>query len=62
MPAYIRKSYLTLVLIILQHQFYDLKIFEDKFGASLSFRGNKSKLLCHFFAIREFHDKVYGMF
>ncbi|MDR2978537.1 MAG: ClpXP protease specificity-enhancing factor SspB [Rickettsiales bacterium] len=58
----LRKSYPTQVLIILQHQFYDLKIFEDKFGVSLSFRGKQEQITVPFFAISEFHDKFQGMF
>ncbi|MGL9732667.1 MAG: ClpXP protease specificity-enhancing factor SspB [Wolbachia sp.] len=60
MPDFLRKSYPTQVLIILQHQFYDLKIFDDKFSANLSFRGKQEKITVPFFAISEFHDKVSG--
>ncbi|MGL9731782.1 MAG: ClpXP protease specificity-enhancing factor SspB [Wolbachia sp.] len=59
-PDYIRKLYPTQVLIILQHQFYDLKIFEDKFSTSLSFNGKQEQITVPFFAISEFHDKVSG--
>ncbi|MCA4774095.1 ClpXP protease specificity-enhancing factor SspB [Wolbachia endosymbiont of Mansonella perstans] len=59
-PDYLRKSYPTQVLIVLQHQFYDLKIFEDKFSVSLSFHGKQEQITVPFFAISEFHDKVSG--
>ncbi|MFP3035835.1 MAG: ClpXP protease specificity-enhancing factor SspB [Wolbachia sp.] len=59
-PDYLRKSYPTQVLIILQHQFYDLKVFEDKFSVSLSFRGKQEQITVPLFAISEFHDKVSG--
>ncbi|NUY39323.1 stringent starvation protein B domain protein [Wolbachia endosymbiont of Litomosoides brasiliensis] len=59
-PDYLRKSYPTQMLIILQHQFYDLKIFEDKFSVNLSFRGKQEQVTVPFFAIGEFHDKISG--
>ncbi|OWZ24929.1 ClpXP protease specificity-enhancing factor SspB [Wolbachia endosymbiont of Wuchereria bancrofti] len=57
---YLRKSYPTQMLIILQHQFYGLEVFEDKFSVSLSFRGKQEQITVPFFAISEFHDKILG--
>ncbi len=48
------------MLIILQHQFYGLEVFEDKFSVSLSFRGKQEQITVPFFAISEFHDKILG--
>ncbi|QOD38613.1 ClpXP protease specificity-enhancing factor SspB [Candidatus Wolbachia massiliensis] len=59
-PDYLKKSYPTQMLIILQHQFYDLKVFEDKFSVSLSFHGKREQITIPFFAINEFHDKISG--
>lgn len=59
-PDYLKKSYPTQMLIILQHQFYDLKVFEDKFSVSLSFHGKQEQITVPFFAINEFHDKISG--
>ncbi|NSM56632.1 stringent starvation protein B domain protein [Wolbachia endosymbiont of Atemnus politus] len=59
-PDYLKKSYPTQMLIILQHQFYDLKVFEDEFSVSLSFHGKREQITVPFFAISEFHDKISG--
>ncbi|MGL9717211.1 MAG: ClpXP protease specificity-enhancing factor SspB [Wolbachia sp.] len=60
MPDYLKKSYPTQMLIILQHQFYDLEVFEDKFSVRLSFHGKREQVTVPFFAISEFHDKISG--
>ncbi|QUI60383.1 stringent starvation protein B domain protein [Wolbachia endosymbiont of Spodoptera picta] len=59
-PDYLKESYPTQMLIILQHQFYSLKVFEDKFSVSLSFLGKQEQVTVPFFAISEFHDKISG--
>ncbi|MCA7010632.1 ClpXP protease specificity-enhancing factor SspB [Wolbachia endosymbiont of Tribolium confusum] len=59
-PDYLKESYPTQMLIILQHQFYGLKVLEDKFSVSLSFRGKQEQVTVPFFAISEFHDKMSG--
>ena len=59
-PDYLKESYPTQMLIILQHQFYGLKVLEDKFSVSLSFRGKQEQVTVPFFAISEFHDKISG--
>ncbi|GFY65170.1 uncharacterized protein TNIN_36721 [Trichonephila inaurata madagascariensis] len=60
MPDHLKKSYPTQMLIILQHQFYDLKVSEDKFSVSLSFQGKQERITIPFFAISEFRDKISG--
>ncbi len=60
MPDRLKKSYPTQMLIILQHQFYDLKVSEDKFSVSLSFQGKQERITIPFFAISEFRDKISG--
>ncbi|MDD9331380.1 MAG: ClpXP protease specificity-enhancing factor SspB [Wolbachia sp.] len=59
-PDYLKKLYPDQMLIILQHQFYNLKVSEDKFSVSLSFSGKQEQITVPFFAISEFHDKVSG--
>lgn len=59
-PDYLKESYPTQMLIILQHQFFGLKVLEDKFSVSLSFRGKQEQVTVPFFAISEFHDKISG--
>ena len=57
-PDQLKKSYPVQMLIILEHQFYNLKVFEDKFSVDLSFNGKQEKITIPFFAISEFHDKI----
>ncbi|KLT23044.1 Stringent starvation protein B [Wolbachia endosymbiont of Armadillidium vulgare str. wVulC] len=59
-PDSLKESYPTQMLVILQHQFYDLKVLEDKFSVSLSFHGKQEQVTVPFFAISEFHDKISG--
>jgi len=42
--------------IILQHQFWDLKVFEDRFEVGLSFGGVPERLVVPFSAIKSFLD------
>ncbi|MGL9759169.1 MAG: ClpXP protease specificity-enhancing factor SspB [Wolbachia sp.] len=59
-PDCLKKSYPIQMLIILQHQFYDLKVFEDKFSVNLSLQGKQERITIPFFAISEFRDKISG--
>ena len=42
--------------IVLQHQFWDLKVNEDSFSVTLSFNGKQEKLLIGYDAITQFTD------
>ncbi|MCV3769688.1 MAG: ClpXP protease specificity-enhancing factor SspB [Wolbachia pipientis] len=59
-PNYLKKSYPTQMLIILQHQFYGLKVFEDKFSVELYFHGKQEQITVSFFAISKFYNKTSG--
>ncbi|WP_025263914.1 ClpXP protease specificity-enhancing factor SspB [Wolbachia endosymbiont of Onchocerca volvulus] len=59
-PDYLKKSYPTQMLIILQHQSHGLKVFEDRFSVRLSFHGKQEQITVSLFAISEFHDKTSG--
>lgn len=59
-PDYLKNSYPTQMLIILQNQFYGLKAFEDNFSVSLSFNGKQEQITIPFSAISEFRDKISG--
>ncbi|QKX03341.1 stringent starvation protein B domain protein [Wolbachia endosymbiont of Litomosoides sigmodontis] len=59
-PNYLRKLHPTQMLIVLQHQFYNLKIFEDRFSVGLSFCGKQEQVTVPFFAIGKFYDKISG--
>ncbi|QKX01475.1 stringent starvation protein B domain protein [Wolbachia endosymbiont of Cruorifilaria tuberocauda] len=60
LPDYLKKLYPTQMVIILQHQFYSLKVFEDRFSVMLSFHGKQEQITVSFFAISEFHDRTLG--
>ena len=42
--------------IVLQHQFWDLKVTDDQFEVGLSFNGITERLVIPFVAIRRFAD------
>ncbi|OEY86482.1 stringent starvation protein B domain protein [Wolbachia pipientis] len=58
MPDYLKKLYPNQMLIVLQHQFYNLKVFEDKFSVNLSFNGKQEQMVIPFAAISKFYDKI----
>ncbi len=46
--------------IVLQHQFWDLEVFEDKFHVTLSFSGAHQLLIIPFSAVTHFTDPSVG--
>jgi len=56
MPERLRAQYPEQITIILQHQFWDLKVDEDAFEVGLSFGGVPTKLTVPFAAITKFVD------
>jgi hypothetical protein len=56
MPERLRAQYPEQITIILQHQFWDLKVDEDAFEVGLSFGGVPSKLTVPFEAVSKFID------
>lgn len=56
MPERLRAQYPEQITIILQHQFWDLKVTEDAFEVGLSFGGAPSKLAVPFEAVTGFFD------
>jgi hypothetical protein len=52
----LRAQYPEEMTIILQHQFWDLKVADDEFEVGLSFGGNPEKLTVPFEAINGFFD------
>lgn len=55
-PEYLQKRYPSEMTIVLQHQFYGLKIDEEKFSVTLSFNNSPERLVVPFDAIRIFAD------
>jgi hypothetical protein len=55
-PERLRAQYPEQMTIILQHQFWDLKVNDDGFEVGLSFGGVPSKLVIPFEAVKGFFD------
>ncbi len=55
-PDRLRSQYPEQMTIILQHQFWDLKVVDDAFEAGLSFGGVPTKLTIPFEAVKGFFD------
>lgn len=56
MPDYLREKYPDEITIVLQYQFWNLKVFDDRFSISLSFNGKKEDLTVPFKSISSFVD------
>lgn len=55
-PSYLREQHPKEMTIVLQHQFWDLEIFEDNFSVQLSFHGKPEYLSIPFEALTGFLD------
>ncbi len=55
-PDYLRQQYPEEMTIVLQHQFYNLKVDKDGFSVSLSFKNVRERLGVPFAAITAFAD------
>ncbi|MFV3128190.1 SspB family protein [Niveispirillum sp. KHB5.9] len=55
-PDYLRAKYPTEMTIVLQYQFYDLTVENDRFSVTLSFGGVLRRLLVPFITIVTFAD------
>ena len=56
MPDWLRAQYPEAMTIVLQHQFWDLQVYEDAFSVSLRFHGRPALLHIPFSAIQAFSD------
>jgi hypothetical protein len=56
LPARLRAQYPQEMTIILQHQFWDLKVEDDRFSVGLSFGGVPTTLVIPFVALTAFAD------
>lgn len=56
MPSDLRARYRPEMTIVLQHQFWDLIVSEDRFEVTLSFSGRPQRLLIPYVAIKVFAD------
>ncbi|NBB71913.1 MAG: Stringent starvation protein B [Alphaproteobacteria bacterium] len=55
-PAELRQRYRQEMTIVLQHQFWDLEVGEERFGVTLSFSGRPHRLSVPFSAVKVFAD------
>jgi len=55
-PGFLRAQYPDEITIVLQHQFEDLVVMDEAFQVSLSFSGQKHRLVVPFDAVRSFAD------
>ena len=55
-PEYLRERYPGEMTIVLQHQFYDLEVLDDKFSVMLSFNSVPERLSVPYSAITIFSD------
>ena len=59
-PDRLKESHPEKMTIIIQHQYWDLKIEDDQFGISLSFGGQRENLVIPFMAVIDFNDPSVG--
>lgn len=55
-PSYLKERYPTEMTIVLQHQFYDLKVTDEQFSVTLSFNNVPEKLTIPINAVTIFAD------
>lgn len=55
-PSYLKERYPTEMTIVLQHQFYDLKVTDEQFSVTLSFNNVPEKLVIPIGAVTIFAD------
>ena len=55
-PDHLRARYPEEMTIVLQHQFWDLEVADDRFSVTLSFRQQPERLVIPFAAVRSFTD------
>src|SRR6185437_9991400 len=55
-PDYLRDKYPEEMTIVLQHQFWDLDVTEERFAVSLSFQKQLERLVVPLAAVRSFAD------
>jgi hypothetical protein len=56
MPPFVREKYPQEMTVVLQHQFWDLEVRDDRFSVSLSFNQVPARLEVPFAAIKAFFD------
>ena len=60
MPDRLRESHPEKMTIVLQHQYWDLKVEDEKFSVTLTFGGVPETLVVPFAAVVDFNDPSVG--
>jgi hypothetical protein len=55
-PAFLKEKHPEEVMIVIQYQFWDLKVFDDRFSVNLSFNGIQEIIVVPFSALTAFVD------
>ena len=55
-PAFLKKQHPQEIMVVLQYQFWNLKVYKDHFCVDLSFNGNQETLSIPFSALTAFVD------
>ncbi|QQR72795.1 MAG: hypothetical protein IPJ17_15015 [Holophagales bacterium] len=61
LPRGMRDLHPERLTIILQHQFWDLEVDEDRFAVTLSFGGQRQRIAVPFSAVESFADPAAGL-
>ncbi|HZB89812.1 MAG TPA: ClpXP protease specificity-enhancing factor SspB [Stellaceae bacterium] len=56
LPDYLARQYPDEMTVVLEHQFWDLEVAEDRFAVTLSFQNKPERLVIPFEAITAFAD------
>ena len=56
LPKYLREQYPDEITLVLQHQFWDLTVEDERFGVNLSFGGKSERIVVPFQAVTGFAD------
>ena len=56
LPPYLREQYPEEVTLVMQHQYWDLVVEDERFGVTLSFGGRNERILVPFSAVTAFAD------
>lgn len=56
MPPWLKAQFPEQITIVLQHEFHDLAVMDDRFSVGLSFSGRTAQLVVPFAAVKTFMD------
>ncbi len=56
MPPYLKKDYPSSMMIVIENEYWNLKVFEDYFSIDLKFKGKIDHLIIYFSSLKSFVD------